>query len=989
MRKNLFVTLTVLIGVAISLSVLATIACEPLGPSVETFKQKAAEANARTVNIAAIQGLAVPTNGGIPVTAITDNEQYSGIVTWNSEPAVFAAAMQYTATVTLRAKYCYTLQGVKADFFTIEGATSASNAANSGVVTVVFPATAANDSAAADYNISGLTQTYDGSPKAVTVTSKTGKSNGAITVKYNDSTTPPTDAGSYIVTFDVAAVHGWNAASGLPAGTLLIENATPTAADFDISGTGTYIYDGSARSVAITPKAGKSTGTITVKYNGNISVPQAAGAYTVTFDVAAKPNWNATNGLPAGNISIGNATPTADDFDISGLGTFIYDGSVKTVTVTPKAGKSSGAITVMYNGSTTTRSAVGSYTVTFNVAANLPNWNAASGLSAGTITINAKSVTITGLGAANKVYNGNATATVTGTAAVNGRVGSDSVTVSSGTAAFADKNIGTDKTVTFSGYSLSGTAAGNYSLSAQPASVTANITAKELTITGVTATNRAYDGTVTVALSGGTLAGIVSGDAVSFTLGNGTLADANAGNAKAISTAITLTGTDAGNYTLTQPSNITVNVTKATGATVSAPTLNTKTYNSITINPVSTPSNGQIVEYVINTANTAPSTGWQTGTTFSGLNEGTSYYIFARATGNGNYETGTASSSLAVTTLQTVLIEYYWIDQHGSLITTSGGATIIAIGEILAITAQGAGYVVKQWHLDGINTGQSGDTYNFSSSTFGDHTVGLFVEKDGKLYNTNIIITVGVRITFNINGGTGTAPGSQAVSFGSSIVLPYGSRFFRIDYIFDGWNTGTSGTGTNYSAGSSYTPTDSVTLYAKWNPAIFFSEDFEGTNSFTIVNGSQTNQWYVGTATKFEGTKAAYISNNSGTSNAYSTGSTSVVHMYRNVTFPSSTSPYTLTFYWKAQGEGNSPFYDYLRVFLIETSVSPTAGSQPSGTTLGTYNLGGTGLNDWNNATISIPATNSGTTKRLVFTWVNDSSGGTAPPAAVDNIVLR
>jgi len=161
-----------------------------------------------------------------------------------------------------------------------------------------------------------------------------------------------------------------------------------------------------------------------------------------------------------------------------------------------------------------------------------------------------------------------------------------------------------------------------------------------------------------------------------------------------------------------------------------------------------------------------------------------------------------------------------------------------------------------------------------------------------------------------------------------------------------------------------------------------FSEDFEGTNSFTIVNGSYTNKWYVGTATKYAGTKSAYISNDSGTSNAYTLTSASTVHMYRNVTFPSSTSPYTLSFYWKGQGESG---YDYLKVFLIESTVTPAAGSQPSGTTLGTYVLGGT---DWNSATVSIPATNSGTTKRLVFTWVNDNSQGTAPPIAVDNIVL-
>jgi len=52
----------------------------------------------------------------------------------------FAASTVYTATITLTAKETYTLQGVKANFFTVNGAT-ATNAANSGVITAVFPKT--------------------------------------------------------------------------------------------------------------------------------------------------------------------------------------------------------------------------------------------------------------------------------------------------------------------------------------------------------------------------------------------------------------------------------------------------------------------------------------------------------------------------------------------------------------------------------------------------------------------------------------------------------------------------------------------------------------------------------------------------------------------------------------------------------------------------------------------------------------------------------
>jgi hypothetical protein len=39
--------------------------------------------------------------------------------------------------------------------------------------------------------------------------------------------------------------------------------------------------------------------------------------------------------------------------------------------------------------------------------------------------------------------------------------------------------------------------------------------------------------------------------------------------------------------------------------------------------------------------------------------------------------------------------------------------------------------------------------------------------------------------------------------------------------MFGGWNTNTNGTGTNYTADSNYTPTADITLYAKWDTAVF------------------------------------------------------------------------------------------------------------------------------------------------------------------------
>ena len=213
----------------------------------------------------------------------------------------------------------------------------------------------------------------------------------------------------------------------------------------------------------------------------------------------------------------------------------------------------------------------------------------------------------------------------------------------------------------------------------------------------------------------------------------------------------TATYTDkSGNYEVAN-GNITVNVAKAPGITVNTPTLNTRTHNSITINPVSA-STGQTVEYASNAANATPSTGWQTDTTLSGLNAGTTYYIFARSAGNSNYETGTASGSLTVTTLQTISanrVEYYWVDEHDVITTTSSGAgntIILPRGETLTITANGSGYSNQRWYINGTEDKlQAGNVTYFFSSEEKDarqYTVTLIVKKDGKYYNTNFAVTV-------------------------------------------------------------------------------------------------------------------------------------------------------------------------------------------------------------------------------------------------------
>jgi len=141
---------------------------------------------------------------------------------------------------------------------------------------------------------------------------------------------------------------------------------------------------GNVSPVTIIPKSGKSSGTITIFYNGSTTIPQSFGTYIVTFNVAASTGWNAVTGLHGGILTI-NQTPLAEDFNFGNLTQTV--GIVTAVNITPKDGKSTGTITIFYNGSITIPQSVGTYTVTFNVAAST-GWNIATGLYAGLLTVN-------------------------------------------------------------------------------------------------------------------------------------------------------------------------------------------------------------------------------------------------------------------------------------------------------------------------------------------------------------------------------------------------------------------------------------------------------------------------------------------------------------------------------------------------------------------------------------------------------------------------
>ncbi len=326
--------------------------------------------------------------------------------------------------------------------------------------------------------------------------------------------------------------------------------------------------------------------------SGQIYYQERTAAATHRQLISVNPANGARTAVPGGAYSTLNGLgivpvpPPSVTSSLTASGT--YGSAITTYTITGSnsptsfsaSGLPSGLSVNTANGQITgTPTASGAFNVTIGVA------NASGSATAVLVfTIAKKNLTVSGVTAANKTYNGNTSATLGfGSASLVGVVGGDTVTLATGSASgsFADKAVGTGKTVTVSGLALAGASSANYTLT-QP-TTTANITAAGLTVSGVSASNKTYDGgtSATLGFGSASLVGVVGGDTVTLATGSasGSFADKNVGTGKTvIISGLTLGGIDGGNYSLTQPTT-TANITAA-GLTVNGVTANNKTYDA-------------------------------------------------------------------------------------------------------------------------------------------------------------------------------------------------------------------------------------------------------------------------------------------------------------------------------------------------------------------------------------------------------------------------
>ena len=311
-----------------------------------------------------------------------------------------------------------------------------------------------------------------------------------------------TDAGTQ--PNEIATVDGVSVTTGTETvvGNYLVKTANgtltvnPASVTLTANSRNTDVYDGTEKTVTgFTCKLGEQTVEgLTFEGVSASGSGTNAGDYDVTFTgvTVNETKDNTGNYVVIGTTDgILTIKPASVTLTAKSRNTDVYDGTEKTVTgfICKMDEQTVEGLTfaesVAASGSGTN---AGEYDVTFTgVILNETKDNTGNyivtGTTDGTLTITAKEITIGGITAENKEYDGTTDAVLVYTdVTFTGKLDSDDLTVSA-TGAFTDKNVGTGKTVNITGLTLGGTDAANYTYNGGDLTATAKITRASVTVT--------------------------------------------------------------------------------------------------------------------------------------------------------------------------------------------------------------------------------------------------------------------------------------------------------------------------------------------------------------------------------------------------------------------------------------------------------------------------------------------------------------------------
>jgi len=323
-----------IIGFSIAMMALVLMGCpDLLTPTTDTI-----------VTLLAIPGVAAPITGATPATTITATDQYTGAISWS--PTIsgsFAVSTIYTATITLSPKSGYTLTGVAENSFKVDGATSVTHSADSGVVTVVFPTT--TNAIITQLAIPGVSAPIIG---ATPVTTISGTDQYTGTISWS-----PTVSGAFIVdtaytaTITLSPKSGYTL-TGVTANSFTVAGATSVTHSAD-SGVVTAAFPTTSivaiSQLAIPGVSAPVTGATPAtsfeasQYTGIISwSPTVSGtfvvdtAYTATITLSPKPGYTLT-GVVENSFTVAGATSVTHSAD-SGVVTAVFPITMTSLTMT-------------------------------------------------------------------------------------------------------------------------------------------------------------------------------------------------------------------------------------------------------------------------------------------------------------------------------------------------------------------------------------------------------------------------------------------------------------------------------------------------------------------------------------------------------------------------------------------------------------------------------------------------------------------------------
>jgi hypothetical protein len=325
------------------------------------------------------------------------------------------------------------------------------------------------------------------------------------------------------------------------------------------------VYDANASELVTLSSSGMALGD-------RLTMSSTTASFDAGKDVgvgkAVSVSGISLSGLDAGNYTLNNtsATTSANITPKVLLATAVaanrvYDGTLADTFTLTSTGVLSGETVGLSNTSagfaTKTAGTAKAFTVSGITLTGSDKGNYSVNSSATTTaTIAPKLITVSAAGV-NKVYDATLidAVTLSGTGVLLG----DSVSYTKTSALFANKNVGTAKTVTVSGIRLSGLDAANYT-SNKTATTQANITAKAITISAL-GKNKVYDGTLSDAV---TLraSGIISGDAFGLSSTSALFQNKNVGVSKTVAVSgLALTGVNAANYSFNTVATTTATIT--------------------------------------------------------------------------------------------------------------------------------------------------------------------------------------------------------------------------------------------------------------------------------------------------------------------------------------------------------------------------------------------------------------------------------------------